>query len=109
MAFRSRNGKRTSFPDTRSPSTSGYPPPSSAHSSEWHVKYLIFLKDVGSSIEETIENWLDPIRPYLPAIGRFLTVATFYEDSWRISRQWETQNEYLQQCVHLTGTCNVHY
>ena len=37
----------------------------------------------------------DPIKPYLPAIGRFLIVVTFLEDALRIITQWSDQLEYL--------------
>lgn len=46
-----------------------------------------------------IEDWLDaaaePIKPYLPAIGRFLIVVTFLEDALRIITQWSEQLYYL--------------
>lgn len=36
-----------------------------------------------------------PIRPYIPALGRFLIVVTFYEDALRIMTQWSEQISYL--------------
>lgn len=38
-----------------------------------------------------------PIKPHLPAVSRFLIIATFYEDSLRIMIQWRDQTEYLEQ------------
>ncbi|KAI8879574.1 SURF4-domain-containing protein [Backusella circina FSU 941] len=36
-----------------------------------------------------------PIKPYLAVIGRFLVIATFYEDALRIVYQWSDQLSYL--------------
>lgn len=52
-----------------------------------------------------IEDWLntvgEPIKPYLPAIGRFLIVVTFLEDSLRIMTQWNDQLLYLKDFRHM--------
>ncbi|KAF7553285.1 hypothetical protein G7046_g7140 [Stylonectria norvegica] len=52
-----------------------------------------------------IEDWLDsisePLRPYLPAIGRFLIVVTFLEDALRIMTQWGDQLLYLHDYRHI--------
>ncbi|KAJ3343901.1 hypothetical protein HDU93_005184 [Gonapodya sp. JEL0774] len=37
------------------------------------------------------------MKPYLPAIARFLLVVTFLEDSVRISWQWTDQRQYLER------------
>ncbi|KAH9992287.1 SURF4 family-domain-containing protein [Russula vinacea] len=42
-----------------------------------------------------------PLRPYLPAIGRFLIIVTFLEDSLRIVSQWGDQLWYLQKHRHF--------
>jgi hypothetical protein len=51
-----------------------------------------------------IEDWLDtlsePVKPYLPAIGRFLIVVTFLEDALRILTQWSDQLVYLHDYRH---------
>lgn len=36
-----------------------------------------------------------PIKPYLPALGRFLIVATFFEDGFRIFSQWSAQVNFI--------------
>lgn len=36
-----------------------------------------------------------PLKPYLPFIGRFLIVATFFEDGFRIYSQWTAQVSYI--------------
>lgn len=36
-----------------------------------------------------------PLKPYLPIIGRFLIVATFFEDGFRIFTQWNDQVTYI--------------
>lgn len=42
-----------------------------------------------------------PIKPHLPAISRFLVVATFYEDALRIIWQWKDQVMYLENARHF--------
>lgn len=57
------------------------------------------------STSEKAENILaiagTPIKPYLPAISRFLVVATFYEDALRIIWQWKDQIMYLETARHF--------
>ncbi|KAG9548831.1 SURF4-domain-containing protein, partial [Aureobasidium melanogenum] len=52
-----------------------------------------------------IEDWLDtlshPVKPYIPAIGRFLIVVTFLEDALRIITQWSDQLTYLHDYRHI--------
>jgi uncharacterized membrane protein YphA (DoxX/SURF4 family) len=54
---------------------------------------------------EEIDNWLGsvatPIKPFLPAIGRFLIVVTFLEDAWRIVSQWREQVHYIWNVQHI--------
>lgn len=46
-------------------------------------------------IEDLIDDYFKPLKPYVPAIGRAFIVATFYEDSLRIFTQWSEQIYYL--------------
>lgn len=48
------------------------------------------------TVEENVDIYSQPLKPHLPAIGRFLIVATFLEDAWRILNQWGDQNGFLQ-------------
>lgn len=48
-----------------------------------------------SKIEDFLDSVSGPIKPFLPAIGRFLIVSTFLEDSIRIPTQWNDQLLYL--------------
>lgn len=57
------------------------------------------LRAYSRQIEDVVETYSQPLKPYLPAIGRFLIVVTFLEDSWRIMTQWGDQLWYLQRCV----------
>ncbi|TID29171.1 hypothetical protein CANINC_002128 [Pichia inconspicua] len=54
---------------------------------------------------EQLDTFLDSrlgfAKPYVPAIGRFFIVATFYEDSFRIMTQWKEQVYYLSTFRHL--------
>jgi uncharacterized membrane protein YphA (DoxX/SURF4 family) len=51
----------------------------------------------GRAIEENIDIYSQPLRPHLPAIGRFLIIVTFLEDALRIVTQWGDQIWYLQK------------
>jgi len=53
-------------------------------------------------VEDAVEIYSQPLKPHLPAIGRFLIVVTFLEDALRIITQWGDQIWYLQKCVDMT-------
>ncbi|EEQ28674.1 ER-derived vesicles protein erv29 [Microsporum canis] len=59
------------------------------------------IREQTSKIEDWLDSVADPIKPHLPAIGRFLIVVTFLEDSLRIVTQWTPQLEYLNQYRHI--------
>ncbi|KAI7528610.1 COPII-coated vesicle protein SurF4/Erv29, partial [Hortaea werneckii] len=54
-----------------------------------------------SKIEDMLDTFSDPLKPYLPAIGRFLIVVTFLEDALRIITQWGDQLVYLHDYRHI--------
>lgn len=54
-----------------------------------------------SKIEDFIEAYSQPIRPYVPALARFLIVVTFLEDALRIITQWSDQIWYLGKHRHF--------
>lgn len=55
-----------------------------------------------TKVEEVLEHpQVKKITPYVPQIGRFLIVATFYEDSLRILSQWSDQVYYLWNYRHI--------
>lgn len=56
-----------------------------------------------SKIEDLLDSVSEPVRPYLPAIGRFLIVVTFIEDALRIMTQWSDQLLYLRDYRHIPG------
>ncbi|KAI0688385.1 SURF4 family-domain-containing protein [Cytidiella melzeri] len=60
-------------------------------------KFRMFARQV----EDNIDISAQPLKPYLPAIGRFLIVVTFLEDSVRIVTQWSDQLWYLQRHRHF--------
>lgn len=63
------------------------------------------LRAYGKQIEDNIEIYAQPLKPHLPAIGRFMIVVTFLEDALRILTQWGDQLWYLQKCVSLRLPC----
>ncbi|ODH50398.1 hypothetical protein GX48_03513 [Paracoccidioides brasiliensis] len=54
------------------------------------------IREQTSKIEDWLDTISDPVKPYLPAIGRFLIVVTFLEDTLRIFTQWSDQLIYLR-------------
>ena len=58
------------------------------------------IREQTSKIEDWLDTMSDPIKPYLPAIGRFLIVVTFLEDALRIITQWGDQLVYLHDYRH---------
>ena len=78
--------------------TGGYrpqPPPAAVNANE--SEFVQKLHAFGSQVEDYIEIYSQPLRPYLPSIGRFLIVVTFLEDALRIITQWSDQLWYLQR------------
>ncbi|EJD54836.1 SURF4-domain-containing protein [Auricularia subglabra TFB-10046 SS5] len=55
------------------------------------------LRAFAGQVEDQIEIISQPLKPHLPAIGRFLIVVTFLEDALRIMTQWGDQIWYLQK------------
>lgn len=50
---------------------------------------------IAQKIDENLGELGQPLKPYLPTIGRVLVVATFLEDCWRILTQWRSQVRYI--------------
>ena len=57
------------------------------------------LRAFAQAVEDNVEIYSQPLKPHMPAIGRFLIVVTFLEDSLRIVSQWSDQLWYLQRCA----------
>ena len=55
------------------------------------------IREYTSKVEDLIDQYTQPIKPHLPALGRFLIVVTFLEDALRILTQWSDQKYYLQR------------
>lgn len=58
---------------------------------------LVKVRSVTNKVEEMMESYAQPIKPWVPAIARFLIVVTFLEDALRIITQWGDQLWYLQK------------
>ncbi|KAK3906690.1 SURF4 family-domain-containing protein [Staphylotrichum tortipilum] len=59
------------------------------------------IRQQTSKIEDMLDTLSEPIKPFLPAIGRFLIVVTFIEDALRIITQWNDQLLYLHDYRHI--------
>lgn len=55
------------------------------------------IRSTASKVEDFVDIYSQPLRPHLPAIGRFLIVLTFLEDALRIFTQWKDQIWYLER------------
>ena len=65
------------------------------------------IREQTSKIEDWLDTLSDPVKPYLPAIGRFLIVVTFLEDALRILTQWGDQLVYLHDYRHSKFTIST--
>lgn len=63
------------------------------------------IREQTSKIEDWLDTLAEPIKPYLPAIGRFLIVVTFIEDTIRMMTQWSDQLLYLNEYRHSKCDC----
>ncbi|KAF2428694.1 putative COPII-coated vesicle protein SurF4/Erv29 [Tothia fuscella] len=59
------------------------------------------IREQTSKVEDWLDTMSEPLKPYLPAIGRFLIVVTFLEDALRIITQWSDQLLYLHDYRHI--------
>ncbi|KAK8095760.1 surf4 family protein [Apiospora kogelbergensis] len=64
------------------------------------------IREQTSKIEDMLDTFSEPIKPYLPVIGRFLIVVTFLEDALRILTQWNDQLLYLHDYRHFPSGLN---
>lgn len=81
-------------PSYDAPRTRSYADPSSSSFQDDPVGKL---RALATKVEDWIDIYSQPLRPHLPAIGRFLIVVTFLEDTLRIMTQWSDQIWYLQR------------
>lgn len=65
--------------------------------------YNTTFRSTSERAEQLIGLVRSPIKPHLPAISRFLIVATFYEDAMRIIWQWSDQVMYLEKARYFPG------
>ncbi|KAK1226867.1 ER-derived vesicles protein erv29 [Marasmius sp. AFHP31] len=75
--------------------------PSSGYRSANPDDPLEKVRALGQQVEENVEIYSQPLKPHLPAIGRFLIVVTFIEDALRIMTQWGDQIWYMQNHRHF--------
>ncbi|CAI6052785.1 hypothetical protein V2G26_014176 [Clonostachys chloroleuca] len=80
---------------------SGPPSYGAAPSQEPAGSFLDQLRPYTSKVEDFLDTVSEPVKPYLPAIGRFLIVVTFLEDTLRIITQWTDQLTYLNEYRHI--------
>lgn len=55
------------------------------------------IQQFSSKAEDLLDAIGQPLKPYIPAMSRFLIVATFLEDSLRIITQWSDQVFYMER------------
>ncbi|CCH46370.1 Surfeit locus protein 4 [Wickerhamomyces ciferrii] len=95
MSFRS-----TKF--NQIPTSNGFNQPQFQQQQQSSESPLQKFEKFSSQIEDLLDHPLiSKLKPYVPQIGRFLIVATFYEDSLRILSQWSDQIYYLWNYRHI--------
>lgn len=57
--------------------------------------FVAQFQQYSEMLDEFIGRVGTPIKPWLPSIGRFLIVATFFEDGFRLFSQWDAQVYYI--------------
>lgn len=55
------------------------------------------IEAFSTKVEDIVDRIGQPLKPYIPAISRFLIIATFIEDSLRIIAQWKDQLLFMQE------------
>lgn len=84
--------------------TSGYQQDSSSLKAKLHI-----VQEYAERVDNMLGVIGRPIKPYLPAVGRFLIVATFIEDALRIFSQWGDQVYYIWNVRHIPYFISVIY
>ncbi|PNY27825.1 Surfeit locus protein 4-like protein [Tolypocladium capitatum] len=90
----------------RGPSGYGLGGPASSYGAtspaeESNGNILDQVRPYTSKVEDVLDSLSEPLKPYLPAIGRFLIVVTFLEDALRMITQWREQLQYLHEYRHI--------
>ncbi|SGZ56915.1 CIC11C00000005005 [Sungouiella intermedia] len=73
----------------------GVPQPSKIGPVSTQLSSLEKFEAISKKIENILDDYFSPVKPYVPGIGRLFIVATFYEDAMRIFSQWSEQVYYL--------------
>lgn len=94
-------GPSSFVPPPQMPMNSGMYSSNYAAGSGGESPWLEKVKEYSSKAEDLIDMYTQPVKPYLPALGRFLIVVTFYEDALRIMTQWSDQTLYLHRYRHI--------
>ncbi|KAI9311359.1 SURF4 family-domain-containing protein [Dichotomocladium elegans] len=62
------------------------------------------IQSTSERMEKKLVEFAQPLKPYMPALGRFLVVATFFEDAFRIMAQWKIQRTFLEQTRRMPSS-----
>lgn len=73
----------------------GVPPPTNIGPVSQSRSAWDSFEHISKQVEDLIDTYCKPLKPYVPGIGRAFIVATFFEDSLRIISQWSEQIYYL--------------
>lgn len=66
-----------------------------AFNGKFSNRFFTELQNYSEQIDQFLGKVGAPIKPWLPAIGRFFIVATFFEDGYRIFSQWKQQVNFI--------------
>jgi uncharacterized membrane protein YphA (DoxX/SURF4 family) len=75
---------------------------------------LDLVREQTNKVENVLDTLSRPVKPFLSVIGRFLVVATYFENAIRIAMEWDDQLIYLEDfrkisprisLLFLAGNC----
>jgi len=91
----------TPYAQSSSPAPPAFSMDNLTDTQAWQTDPLGQVRGISAKVEDWIDIVSQPIRPYLPALGRFLIVVTFLEDALRIVTQWSDQIWFLGKHRHF--------
>lgn len=74
---------------------------------EGATRALAQAQQYSEQVDELLGRVGAPVKPWLPAAGRFLMVATFFEDGLRLVSQWSSQVNYIWKYRGLPKSLTV--
>lgn len=101
---------------------SGFQPPNDSHnayashkgiqgyfSGRFNSPFFVKFQHYTEQVDQYLGKIGAPVKPWVPAIGRFFIIATFFEDGYRIYSQWHSQVHYIWKFRGVPKIITVSY